>query len=57
MLTQLVTEALARARRAPRADFARVLMRWLPGDQETVTVDWDLMSDDELTLLSQWEGP
>ena len=56
VLTHLVTEALTRARRAPTGDFAAVLMRWLPGNRETFTVDWGLMSDAELRLLAAWEG-
>jgi hypothetical protein len=56
MLMQVVTEALARARRGPRADFASSLMRWLPGNQDTFALDFCLLSDEEVELLSQWEG-
>jgi hypothetical protein len=56
MLTQLVIEALTRARRGPTRDFAATLMHWLPAHEDTFAVDFCLLTNDELRLLAAWEG-
>ena len=45
--------ALRQARMAPRADFARTLVRHLPGNSTHLWVDWSLLRDDELALLAE----
>jgi len=54
MLQQMIAEALQRARHVPRADFARVLVRWLPAQEEALWVDFDLLSTDEVQRLSEY---
>jgi hypothetical protein len=53
LITQMIADALARARQGPRADFAATLIRWLPGDAGSVHIDWTLLHDDELVLLAE----
>jgi hypothetical protein len=56
MITQMITEALARARSGPRASFAATLLRWLPTDAlhpDRVWCDLDQLRDDELVLLAE----
>jgi hypothetical protein len=45
--------ALRQARMAPRSDFARTLVRHLPGTTTHVWVDVALLRDDELQLVAE----
>jgi hypothetical protein len=48
-----LTHALRQARMAPRADFARTLVRDLPGTSTHVWLNWSLLRDDEVALLAE----
>lgn len=51
----VIERALVRAREAPRAQFAATLMALLPGDATHVQCDFDLLTNDELEVLTHLE--
>jgi hypothetical protein len=51
-----VQHAVRQARMAPRSDFARTLVRHLPGTPTHIWVDLALLRDEELQLVAEGAG-
>ena len=55
-IAMAVQHAVRQARMAARGAFARTLVRHLPGTASHIWVDWSLLRDDEVQLLSEERG-